>query len=96
MDAMKSRAICLRAASKTASDPIEMLRTAFAFVCYVMGGFNIAADVLAHPPTYQSDAPLAALPDAPTATASISTADEPERSVQTDRGPAATPVATKH
>lgn len=46
MDQVELRAICLSAATKTASTPEQMVREAFAYELYLYGGAQVALDNL--------------------------------------------------
>lgn len=46
MDQVELRAICLSAATKTASAPEQMVREAFAYELYLYGGAQVALDNL--------------------------------------------------
>lgn len=67
MDQVELRAICLSAATKTASTPEQMVREAFAYELYLYGGAQIALDNLSGNlvATDSACAPQTAAPSAP-------------------------------
>jgi hypothetical protein len=46
MDDIALRIACLKAASRLAGSPAEVLRIALAFECYAIGGYNLGASML--------------------------------------------------